>query len=182
VGSTERDSKDVFVWCDTKQKIVSKNISYVPALYKIFGKFNHINVTSFFLDEILVNAADNIQRDKKGCTQIKVSIDVKKTRITVFNNGKTVPVTIHPKEKIYVPSMVFGSLLTSSNYNDSIKKVTGGRNGYGAKLTNIYSKKFTVECADTKNKKKFTQVFTKNLSEKGEPKIEEYSADMSDFT
>ena len=134
------------------------------------------------LDEILVNAADNIQRDKKGCTQIKVTIDVKKTRITVYNNGKTVPVTIHPKEKVYVPSMVFGSLLTSSNYDDSIKKVTGGRNGYGAKLTNIFSKKFTVECADTKNKKKFTQVFSKNLSEKGEPKIEEYSADMSDYT
>ena len=42
-------------------------------------------------------------------------------------------------------------LLTSSNYNDLEKKVTGGRNGYGAKLANIFSTEFTVEtqCAHT---------------------------------
>jgi len=64
-----------------------------------------------------------------------------------------VPVVVHKKEKIYVPELIFGHLLTSSNYNDSIKKVTGGRNGFGAKLTNIFSKKFEIECADSKNKK-----------------------------
>ena len=63
---------------------------------------------------------------------------------------------MHAKEKVYVPELVFGHLLTSSNYDDSIRKVTGGRNGFGAKLTNIFSKKFTITTADTKNKKKFT--------------------------
>ena len=63
---------------------------------------------------------------------------------------------VHAKEKVYVPELVFGHLLTSSNYDDSIRKVTGGRNGFGAKLTNIFSKKFTITTADTKNKKKFT--------------------------
>jgi DNA topoisomerase-2 len=43
--------------------------------------------------------------------------------------------------------------LTSSNYDDDEKKITGGRNGYGAKLTNIFSKKFTVESADSKTGK-----------------------------
>jgi len=41
--------------------------------------------------------------------------------------------------------MIFGQLLTSSNYNDSEKKVTGGRNGFGAKLANIFSTKFILE-------------------------------------
>jgi DNA topoisomerase-2 len=41
--------------------------------------------------------------------------------------------------------MIFGQLLTGSNYDDDAKKVTGGRNGYGAKLTNIFSRRFTVE-------------------------------------
>ncbi len=54
---------------------------------------------------------------------------------------------------MYVPEMVFGHLLTSSNYDDLEKKVTGGRNGYGAKLTNIYSKKFIVETADSEKLK-----------------------------
>ncbi len=35
--------------------------------------------------------------------------------------------------------------MTSSNYNDNKKKVTGGRNGFGAKLANIFSTEFTVE-------------------------------------
>ena len=43
------------------------------------------------LDEILVNAADNIQRDKKTDT-IKVSIDQKKGLITVWNNGRGIPI------------------------------------------------------------------------------------------
>lgn len=39
-------------------------------------------------------------------------------------------------------------LLTGSNYDDEEKRVVGGRNGYGAKLTNIYSKEFIVEVCD----------------------------------
>ena len=38
-----------------------------------------------------------------------------------------------------MPELIFGHLLTSSNYDDGEKKVTGGRNGYGAKLANIFS-------------------------------------------
>jgi DNA topoisomerase-2 len=96
------------------------------------------------IDEILVNAADNIQRDKKTNT-IKVNIDQKQNRITVWNNGKGIPIEMHKEHGCYVPELVFGHLLTSSNYDDKQKKVTGGRNGYGAKLTNIFSKRFTVE-------------------------------------
>jgi DNA topoisomerase-2 len=48
-----------------------------------------------------------------------------------------------------VSELIFGHLLTGSNYDDNIKKVTGGRNGFGAKLTNIFSKKFVVENTDS---------------------------------
>ena len=62
---------------------------------------------------------------------------------------------MHQQEKVYVPELIFGHLLTSSNYDDSMKKVTGGRNGFGAKLANIFSTKFSIECADSKHKKLF---------------------------
>lgn len=65
--------------------------------------------------------------------------------IKIWNNGKGIPVVEHKEEKMFVPTMIFGHLLTSSNYDDSEKKVTGGRNGYGAKLCNIFSTKFIVE-------------------------------------
>jgi len=115
-------------------------------------------------------------------TMIKVKIDVEHNKISVWNNGKGIPVVMHPKEKVYVPELVFGHLLTSSNYDDTVKKVTGGRNGFGAKLTNIFSKKFTITTADTKNLKKYTQVFKNNLSEICPPKIDSHSADQYDFT
>lgn len=64
----------------------------------------------------------------------------------------------HKTEKMYVPTLIFGHLLTSSNYDDSEKKVTGGRNGYGAKLCNIFSTKFQVETQSSEEGKAFKQV------------------------
>ena len=78
--------------------------------------------------------------------------------ISVWNNGRGIPVEMHAKEKMYVPELIFGTLLTSSNYNDDQKKVTGGRNGYGAKLCNIFSTEFTVETACSESGKLFKQV------------------------
>ena len=43
--------------------------------------------------------------------------------ISVWNNGDGVPVEVHKEEGVYVPELIFGHLLTSSNYNDSEKKV-----------------------------------------------------------
>lgn len=45
--------------------------------------------------------------------------------IMIWNNGKGIPVVEHATEKVYVPTLIFGHLLTSSNYNDDEKKVTG---------------------------------------------------------
>ena len=147
-------------------RFINKSIEYIPGLYKIF-------------DEILVNAADNFQRDKKIDT-IKVKIDPKSNVMSVWNNGKGIPIVIHKEHQIYVPEMIFGHLLTSSNYDDSEKKVTGGRNGYGAKLTNIFSSKFTIETGESKNKKVFKMTWTNNMSSCTPPSIESYSGE--DFT
>jgi DNA topoisomerase II len=57
---------------------------------------------------------------------------------------------MHAKENVYVPELVFGHLLTGSNFDDSLAKVTGGRNGFGAKLTNIFSKRFRIDTVDVK--------------------------------
>lgn len=81
-----------------------------------------------------------------------------KNEISIYNNGKGIPIVMHKKENMYVPELIFGTLLTSSNYNDDERKVTGGRNGYGAKLCNIFSKKFTLETQSSAEKKHFKQV------------------------
>ena len=83
-------------------------------------------------------------------------------------------------EKIYIPEMIFGHLLTSSNYDDDQQKVTGGRNGYGAKLCNVFSTEFKLETADVRSKQKYTQVWTNNMSKVGKASIVSNKGD--DFT
>jgi DNA topoisomerase-2 len=73
-----------------------------------------------------------------------------------------------------VPELVFGHLLTGTNFDDEEKKVTGGRNGFGAKLTNIYSVWFCVECGDSKRKKRFTMFWNNNMSAKSLAEVSEY--------
>jgi DNA topoisomerase II len=67
--------------------------------------------------------------------------------------------------------LIFGHLLTSSNYDDKEKKVVGGRNGYGAKLCNIFSTEFTIETADKASQLKYSQNWSNNMSKIGKHKI-----------
>jgi DNA topoisomerase II len=166
IGSTERTEKQTWVYNSGTESMEFREVSYVPGLYKIF-------------DEILVNAADNKQNDK-NMDEIKVTIDRDQGEISVWNNGRGIPIEVHSKQKIYIPEMIFGNLLSSSNYDDDQQKVTGGRNGYGAKLCNIFSTEFTVETADARKKKKYKQTWTNNMSVKGNAKITDFSGD--DYT
>ncbi|KAK5855488.1 hypothetical protein PBY51_005586 [Eleginops maclovinus] len=165
VGTVEPITQQMWVF-DEEIGMNQREITYVPGLYKIF-------------DEILVNAADNKQRDK-NMTNIKITIDPESNTISVWNNGKGIPVVEHKDEKMYVPALIFGQLLTSSNYDDDEKKVTGGRNGYGAKLCNIFSTKFTVETACKEYRHSFKQTWQNNMSKTSEPKIKFFDGD--DFT
>ncbi|XP_056154222.1 DNA topoisomerase 2-beta isoform X1 [Lampris incognitus] len=165
IGSVEPVTQQMWVF-DEDIGMNLREITYVPGLYKIF-------------DEILVNAADNKQRDKNMST-IKITIDPESNTVSIWNNGKGIPVVEHKDEKMYVPALIFGHLLTSSNYDDDVKKVTGGRNGYGAKLCNIFSTKFTVETACKEYRHSFKQTWQNNMTKTAEPKIKSFDGD--DFT
>ncbi|KAM4843786.1 DNA topoisomerase 2-alpha isoform 2-T2 [Thomomys bottae] len=165
IGSVELVTQNMWVY-DEEIGINYREVTFVPGLYKIF-------------DEILVNAADNKQRDPKmSC--IRVTIDPENNLISIWNNGKGIPVVEHKVEKMYVPALIFGQLLTSSNYDDNEKKVTGGRNGYGAKLCNIFSTKFTVETASREYKKMFKQTWMDNMGKAGEMELKPFSGE--DYT
>uniref|UniRef100_A0A669CBV6 DNA topoisomerase 2 n=1 Tax=Oreochromis niloticus TaxID=8128 RepID=A0A669CBV6_ORENI len=162
IGSVEPVTQQMWVF-DEDAGLNCRDVTFVPGLYKIF-------------DEILVNAADNKQRDK-SMSCIKVNIDPENNTISVWNNGKGIPVVEHKVEKVYVPALIFGQLLTSSNYDDDEKKVTGGRNGYGAKLCNIFSTKFTVETACKQSKKCFKQTWYDNMGRAGEASIKPFDGE-----
>ncbi|XP_019661224.1 DNA topoisomerase 2-alpha isoform X2 [Ailuropoda melanoleuca] len=165
IGSVELVTQQMWVY-DEDIGINYREVTFVPGLYKIF-------------DEILVNAADNKQRDP-NMSCIRVTIDPENNLISIWNNGKGIPVVEHKVEKMYVPALIFGQLLTSSNYDDDEKKVTGGRNGYGAKLCNIFSTKFTVETASREYKKMFKQTWMDNMGRAGEMELKPFNGE--DYT
>lgn len=82
----------------------------------------------------------------------------KENKISVWNNGRAIPVQNHVKEKMWIPTLIFGHLLSGSNFNDDEKKTTGGRNGFGAKLCNVFSSKFVVSVASKEDNATFKQV------------------------
>jgi len=150
-------------------KIVFKDIEYIPALLNIFN-------------EIVVNARDQIVRlqGQKGENTIQVS-NIKinfnpDNSITILNDGNGIVIKEHEKEKMYIAQLIFGELLTSSNYKKGEKRIVGGRNGYGAKLANIFSETFTIETVDHINKLKYTQTWEKNMTVCHKPIIKKYSS------
>ena len=146
IGDTDKTITERWVITEDS-KMVRKNINISPGLYKIF-------------DEILTNALDHSQRDP---TMKKIEVTVLGDEITVLNDGTGIPIEIHRDLGKYVPEIIFGEFHTSSNYDDTEARTVGGLNGYGSKLTNAFSTKFTVEICDSKHC--YTQTWKNNMSE-----------------
>ena len=51
---------------------------------------------------------------------------VTSTHISVRNDGAGIPIEMHRREQLYVPELVLGHLLTSSNFDDQVRKGTNG--------------------------------------------------------
>lgn len=166
IGSVDKQTQPMWVFDHETKTMMTKQCSFVPGLYKIF-------------DEIIVNAADNKQRDP-SMSRIEVTINEQENFIRVWNNGNGIPIAMHQEHGIYVPELIFGNLLTGSNFDDNEEKTTGGRNGYGAKLANIFSTKFIVETSDSSRGLKYRQEFTDNMTKRNEPVIQKGSG--TDFT
>lgn len=159
VGSCESHKEKRWIFVPETGKMSLRTVDYNPGLYKIF-------------DELVVNALDHVSRTAaleapEKVTQITVVITP--TTFSVQNNGQGIPIVEHSEYKVMTPELIFGHLLTSSNYDDAEEKTVGGKNGYGAKLTNIYSKTFIVETCDGKST--YEQTFTNNMLTVGKPKV-----------
>jgi DNA topoisomerase-2 len=149
--------------------MIKRPVSVSPALLKIF-------------DEIVVNAADNFSRSNL-LREIRVNVErpeANKLLISVQNDGPSIPIQLHPTEGIYVPELIFGHLLTGSNFNDKDTRFTGGSHGYGAKLTNIFSNEFRLSITDSESSQIYEQLWKKNMSECSVPKVTQLTNQSSE--
>lgn len=125
------------------------------------------------VDEILVNARD--ARVRTGRTsRAGVELNRATGEISVWNDGDPIPVRFDAERGLWDPELIFGELRSGESFNDSEERLYGGRNGLGAKLTNIYSRWFRVEVVDAKRHKKYSQTWRENMTKK-EPAIVEKS-------
>ena len=158
IGDVDQTKENMWIYCSETNTIIKKDICYTPGFSKTF-------------DELIVNSRDAAVNDPT-CNEIRVECNMEEGYISVYNNGDIgIPVEEHPEHKSLVPSMIFGELLTSSNYDDNDERMTGGRNGYGAKLANIFSTRFIVDIDDMKRNKRFHQEWKDNMLVVGKPEV-----------
>ena len=134
-GSMETTEYSTYIFDDTNNKIVAKELEIIPGLYKLF-------------DEGTVNCRDHQVRQQQAIeaakanmfpvTKIEFSIE-KDGTVTMYNDGNGIDIAKHPEHNLWIPEMIFGHLRTSTNYDKTEKKIVGGKNGFGFKLVLIWS-------------------------------------------
>jgi len=158
-GSMEHVDSMTWIMNETNNKIIEKNINYIPGLFKLF-------------DEGIVNCRDHVIRMEQAIlnkvensipvSYIDISISEDGT-ITMINDGNGIDVAQHPEYKIWIPELIFGHLRTSTNYDKTEKKIVGGKNGFGFKLVLIWSTFGSIETVDHIRGLKYYQEFKNNL-------------------
>ena len=157
IGSIKKVIEELWVCKEGEMKMSKSMVEYSPGFLKI-------------VDEALTNAIDHSVRDPT-VNAIKLDYDIKTGSISIWNNGKGVPIVLHKEHNVYVPELIFGQLLSGSNYNDNESRIIGGLNGLGIKLCNLFSTSFIIETVDSDTKKKFIQEYSNNMSTHSKPKI-----------
>ena len=89
--------------------------------------------------EILDNGID--EHLAGYCSQL----EIRDGGVVIEDNGRGVPVDIHPTKKIPTVRVVYTILHAGGKFNNSVYKVSGGLHGVGASVVNALSKSMIVE-------------------------------------
>lgn len=165
-GSTSVQTSIEWIYDVQTKKMQRKELNVIPALVKIFS-------------EILDNAIDEGRRAPEVMDSIRVEFQDGGV-ISITDNGRGIPVEMHPQTGKYVAETVFSNLRAGSNFNDEEDQQLIGTNGVGSTLTNVLSTSFKIESAD--GKKLFRQEFTAGMRERSDPKIREHDKHYTKIT
>lgn len=114
-------------------KIIYRELSYVPALIKI-------------INEIIDNSVDEaIKTDFEFSNEIKVHIS--ETEVRVEDNGRGIPVKKNEDDH-YLPELCWAHARSGSNFDDDENRTQIGLNGVGSFATACFSKQFIGETDD----------------------------------
>jgi DNA topoisomerase-2 len=166
VGSiTEEIVEDLIVVDSTTCQMDFRMFPMIPGLVRLYV-------------EVLSNAVDHVWRSASTstpCQSIIITINHETGETSITNDGAPIPIqkmsdASHTAE-YWIPEMLFGRLLTSSNYDDTEQRMTSGRNGLGVSLTNLFSNKFHVRILNAESKQSYTQQWTDHMRTVSSPTI-----------
>ena len=170
VGSLVMEIKEcmIVIFGENNQFMIdTKDIEFVEGLERIFL-------------EILSNAADNARRSRElGIPVGKMKVVVTSTSVTIYNEGRPISCGMHTKQRVPRPQLIFSHLRAGSNFSDLTEKKYAGRNGFGAKLTAIFSHEMTVRLANMEENCTYEQSYTEHLKKISEPKYGKPNHDQS---
>ena len=112
--------------------------------------------------EILDNGID--EHLAGYCTQLGITL-TRDGGVVIEDNGRGVPVDIHPTKKIPTVRVVYTILHAGGKFNNSVYKVSGGLHGVGASVVNALSKSMIVEV------KKDGKIYRDEYKDGGQPVV-----------
>lgn len=196
IGGIVPEERKMWVYNSTEQKMENVKVNFISGLYKIYDEIlvnaldqdTRIMENIKYLESMKAGLAPpskkvpNTQMVFRIMKNLKADINEETNTISIMNDGDGIDVAMHPEEGVYIPEFILGNLLTGGNYGEDgdepdkkMGKIVGGKNGYGAKLTNIFSTSFMVETVDANRKLKYKQTFRNNMLDKEAPVIEKYN-------
>lgn len=155
LGAKEIAPYDDWIYNHETKQFELKTMEYSSALVKT-------------LWELICNAIDEHIKNK-SVRSIELGFDRKLGIFTIYNDGGGIPVIYDKRVSQWLPTAIATNPFSGSNLKDDSAKRTGGTNGLGLKLCNIFSTRLRLESYDGKNG--FSQTFTDRMKELSEPEI-----------
>ena len=154
LGNTDITSYNVPCFIDNKFEV--KTVEFIPAALKC-------------VNEIIDNSIDEFTHITKANKKLKIVSNNVEGRYSVSDNGRGVPIDVHPQTGLHTPETVFGSLRSGRNFGEKDTVGIIGMNGVGSSLVTYVSKEFIVDIK--RDKQHYHQVFSDGAATITKPKI-----------
>ena len=127
--------------------------------------------------EVVSNVGDNaVHSVEQGIDPGKCTIKIEGARITVSNEGLSIPIEKNA-EGILIPISIFSEMLSGSSLGET--RTAGGAHGIGIKAVGILSNHYSVRILNPVQRRSFFCTWKNNLKDTTGPEIKRYNGTES---
>ena len=123
-----------------------KKLRGIEPVQRLPGMYTRTTDPTHIIQEAIDNAADEAYGEHADRIDVTVHRD---GSVSVADNGRGIPVGLHPEEKIPTVQLVFTELHAGAKFSrteaDAAYKFSGGLHGVGVSVTNALSERLEVE-------------------------------------